>query len=195
VPERFEQQGGAVGYGYADTVLLASEVTPAPVWAGPGPVRADVGWLACEKVCVRGTKKLELALAPDVPRDAVDPALFEAWASRSPVDAGVPGAPASLHGRGAVPRDGASGTVAVIVDWTVAPAAVEWFPPDDAALQVESTEARTQGRRTEITFRARRLAGAAMPPGPLAGVLAWRDAGDRRHGLLIPIDLQGGATP
>ncbi len=195
VPERFRQQGGAIGYGYADAVLLDALVTPPGSAAGAATVGAEVGWLACEKICVRGTKTLELAIGPEAPGDAVDPALFAAWAARLPTEPDADSAPAALRRRGAVPRSGASGSVAVTVDWSVAPLAVEWFPPDDPALRVEATEARTRGRRTVVTFRARRLPGEAMRPGPLAGVLAWGDTSGRRHGLVIPIDLEGGEKP
>src|SRR5262249_2854660 len=54
VPWRFDQPGGVVGYGYTDTVLLGTTVTPPATLASDGPVslRAEVGWLACEKICV-----------------------------------------------------------------------------------------------------------------------------------------------
>jgi thiol:disulfide interchange protein DsbD len=194
VPERFEQPGGVVGYGYTDTVLLAATVTP-PAGAdgdGPFPLRAEVGWLACEQLCIRGKKSLELTLgAPPV---AAQPALFAEWASRLPVDADGPGAPASVTARGGVPADGSLGGVTVTVDWKEAPRAVEWFPPGDAALDVQTATSRTDGARTQLTFRAKRVPGQALEHPRLESVLAWTDAAGARRGLRIPIDLDGKET-
>lgn len=192
LPERFTQQGGALGYGYADELLLSTVVIPPPGMQGTVPIKAQVGWLACEAYCLRGTKTLELALGADTPGQAVDPALFEAWSARLPVDPGSPDAPATLRVRGAVPRDGAPGTVAVSVGWRAAPTNVEWFPPADQALMIESAESRTRNARTVLTFRARRLSGEELTTNPLESVLVWTDAAGVRRGLRIPIDLEGG---
>ncbi len=194
VPLRFEQPGGAVGYGYADTVLLAATVTPPARVDGDGPLplRAEVGWLACEKLCIRGKKTLELALGGQPA--AADPALFAEWARRLPVDADDPGAPASVTARGRVPPDGSAGGVTVTVNWKQAPVAVEWFPPDDVALDVQAATSRTDGSRTQLRLRAKRLPGQALERPTLESVLAWTDAAGARHGLRIPIDLDGKET-
>jgi DsbC/DsbD-like thiol-disulfide interchange protein len=192
LPERFTQQGGAVGFGYAEQLLLGSLVTPPDGAHAPVPIRANVGWLACEKYCLRGTKTLELTLGSETPPAAVDPALFHAWGARLPVDPGSPGAPATVRVRGAIPRGGGMGTVAVTVSWRVEPAGVEWFPPDDQALMVETAESRTRDRRTVLTFRARRLAGEGPGPPSLESVLVWTDGDGARRGLRMPIDLEGG---
>src|SRR4030095_917651 len=107
VPHRFEQPGGVVGYGYADTVLLRATVTPPSTLADAGrvPLRAEVGWLACASLCIRGKKSLDLTLGPGAGTEA-DPALFSEWAPRFPVDASGADAPATLTARGGVPHDG-----------------------------------------------------------------------------------------
>ena len=192
LPERFTQQGGAVGYGYADELLLSALVTPPRGAQGAVPIRARVGWLACEAYCLRGTKTLDLTLGADTPGQAVDPALFESWAGRLPADPESRDPPGTLRVRGAVPRDGAPGTVAVTVTWRSTPATVEWFPPDDQALMVEAAESRTRGMRTVLTFRARRLAGEEPTTNPLESLLVWTDAAGVRRGLRIPIELDGG---
>jgi thiol:disulfide interchange protein DsbD len=59
VPQRFEQPGGVVGW-IQDAVLLSATVTPPSTLAEKAAsVRADTGWLACEKLCLRGGKALE----------------------------------------------------------------------------------------------------------------------------------------
>jgi DsbC/DsbD-like thiol-disulfide interchange protein len=196
VPRRFEQSGGGVGYGYADTVLLRTTLTPPPSLPGTGPIalRADVGWLACQRVCIRGKQSLELTMGGREGTGAADPRLFTDWAARFPVGVRDPGTPATMVARGGIPADGGVGTVTVTLDWKVKPAGVEWFPPDDAALTVEAATADTDGRRTRLTFRAKRLPGEQVDASVLESVVAWRDASGVRHGLRVPIDLDGKET-
>ena len=195
VPRRFEQPGGVVGYGYADAVLLRATVMPPATLAssGPVPLRAEVGWLACESLCIRGKKSLDLTLGPDGGTGA-DPALFTEWAPRFPVEAGGADAPATLTARGGVPADGSVGGVTVTVDWKQAPASVEWFPPDDRALAVEAATSETDGARTQLTFRAKRLPGEHLDGSTLESVVAWTDTSGARHGLRVPIALDGKET-
>jgi thiol:disulfide interchange protein DsbD len=193
VPRRFEQPGGVVGYGYDDTVLLGAAVTAPATLAKdtPIPLRAEVGWLACEALCIRGKKTLTLTLGEgDV---KADPGLFADWAGRLPVDAGASG-PATMTAHGGVPSDGSPGDVTVTLDWKQAPRRVEWFPPDDAALDVKAATSETEGARTRLTFRAQRVPGQAPTGSVLEGVVAWTDDSGARHGLRIPIDLNGKET-
>ncbi len=198
VPERFDQPGGVVGYGYDDTLLLSATVTPPATLAQGAPValRADAGWLACEKLCLRGKKTLELSVGPPAggKDGAADAALFEDWAKKLPVDAEAGSAPVALAARGGVPRDGGIGTVTVTLDWKEAPRAVEWFPPSDPALDVEEARSRTDGSRTQLTFRAKRLAGEETESAPLDSVVAYTDAGGMRRGIRVPISLDGKET-
>lgn len=196
VPRRFEQPGGLVGYGYADAVLLAATLTPPASWPGdaPLPLRADVGWLACESICIRGTKSLDLVLDGTGGVPAVNPGMFAEWAARLPADGAGPDAPARVAVRGGVPADGGRGSVKVTIDWTQPPASVEWFPPGDTALDVEVTRSRTSGARTQLALRARRLAGQELDNATLESVVAWTDAAGVRHGLRVPIDLDGKET-
>jgi DsbC/DsbD-like thiol-disulfide interchange protein len=196
VPQRFEQPGGIVGYGYLDTVLLGAPVTPPATLAGDGsiPVRADVGWLACAKICVRGRKTLDVALGRDADPAAGAPALFADWAKRLPVDPGTDSAPATVTARGNVPGDGTPGTITVEIDWKQPPASVEWFPPDDPALDVQAALSRTDGGRTWLTFRAKRLSGQQPKQPVLESVVGYRDASDVPHGLRVPVDLDGKET-
>jgi thiol:disulfide interchange protein DsbD len=196
VPQRFEQPGGVVGYGYLDTVLLSATVTPPATLGGEGSirVRADVGWLACEKICVRGRKAIEVALGRDADPAANAPGLFADWAKRLPVDPRSESTPATLTARGNVPADGTPGTVTVDIDWKQPPASVEWFPPDDPALDVQAAQSHTDGARTRLTFQAKRLSGQQPKQPVLESVVGYSDAAGVRHGLRVPVDLDGKET-
>lgn len=196
VPQRFEQPGGVVGYGYLDSVLLSATVTSPATLAGAGsiPVRADVGWLACEKICVRGRKTLDVALGRDADPAANAPGLFADWAKRLPIDPRSESAPATVTARGNVPADGTPGTVTVDIDWKQQPASVEWFPPDDPALDVQAAHSRTDGGRTRLTFQAKRLSGQQPKQAVLESVVGYTDGSGVRHGLRVPVDLDGKET-
>src|SRR5262249_12419793 len=194
VPERFGQPGGVVGYGYGDTLLLSTMVTPPATLAANAPIqlRVDAGWLACEKLCLRGKKTLELTLGWDGGTD--DEALCARWATKLPAEAGGESSPVALAARGGVPSDGRIGTVTVTLDWKEAPRTVDWFPPSDPALDVEEARSQTDGSRTQLTFRAKRLAGEEPASTTLDSVVAYTDAGGVRHGVRVPISLDGRET-
>jgi DsbC/DsbD-like thiol-disulfide interchange protein len=196
LPQRFEQSGGVVGYGYRGAVLLGATVTPPAMLAADAtiPVRADVGWLACEKICVRGRKALDVALGHGADPAASAPDLFSEWASRIPVDPGSGAAPATLTARGGVPEDGKSGTVTLDIEWKQAPENVEWFPPDDPALDVQAARSTTDGARTRLTFQAKRLAGQRPKQSILESVVGYTDGSGVRHGLRVPVNLDGKET-
>src|SRR5262249_62022936 len=103
-------------------------------------------------------------------------------------------AAATVTARGSVPADGTSGTVTVDIDWKQQPASVEWFPPDDPALDVESAQSRTDGGRTRLTFQAKRLSGQQPKQPVLESVVGYSDASGVRHGLRVPVDIDGKET-
>jgi DsbC/DsbD-like thiol-disulfide interchange protein len=196
VPERFEQPGRVVGYGYAGAVLLTAVVTPPPTLAldATVPLTADVGWLACEALCVRGRKSLAVTIGPGAAPGTSDPALFAEWAPRVPADVDAKDAPATMTTRGGIPAGGTLGTVTVTLDWKQVPVSVEWFPPHDPALDVEAAETETGGGRTRLTFRAHRLPGQTPEQATLESVVAWTDGAGIRRGLRVPIGLDGKET-
>ncbi len=62
-PETFKSES-LVAFGYTDTVLLLSKITPPKSLAADRPVtlEADVNWLACKDACVPGNAHLSLSL-------------------------------------------------------------------------------------------------------------------------------------
>jgi DsbC/DsbD-like thiol-disulfide interchange protein len=184
LPTRFEQPGNLVGYGYADRVLLAAPLTAtAPTDA---PLRADVGWLACEQLCIRGKASVDLA-QPATPQ----PALFAEWAARTPLPAGAPDAPRVVGTSGAIPTDGSEGTLTVALEWREAPAAAELFPGFDPAIDFSQATVHTDGRRGEITLRGRTLAGQTRAGAQLESLVTYADAAGARHGAQVALPLDG----
>ncbi len=183
LPTRFEQPGNLVGYGYADSLLLTAPlVATEPV---DGPLRAEVGWLACEKLCIRGKASLDLAL-PAV----AQPAVFADWSTRAPLAAGAPDAPRIVALSGAIPATGTEGTLTVTLEWPTPPTSVELFPGFDPALDLAESTVRVDGRRGTITLRGRTLAGQTLAGPVLDSVVAY-DAAGARHGAQVPLPLDG----
>lgn len=62
-PETFEMDS-LVAFGYTDSVLLMSEITPPSNLSADEPItlEADVNWLACKEACVPGSAHLTLSL-------------------------------------------------------------------------------------------------------------------------------------
>lgn len=61
-PEKFTA-GGMVGFGYTDSVLLLTKITPpAQLPAEPVELKAEVKWLACKDSCLPGNANLDLTL-------------------------------------------------------------------------------------------------------------------------------------
>ena len=73
VPNRFEEPGNLVVYGYADSVLLMSRVrVPENLSVGKDVmVGAEVSWLACRELCIPGDAELYLTLGVGSPSNQV----------------------------------------------------------------------------------------------------------------------------
>jgi thiol:disulfide interchange protein DsbD len=64
VPHRYEEEGDLVTFGYADRVLLRTEITPRGARPGgePAVIRGVVDWLQCKDICIPGGAKVEIRL-------------------------------------------------------------------------------------------------------------------------------------
>jgi thiol:disulfide interchange protein DsbD len=91
VPHRYEEEENLVTFGYADRVILLTEVTPpGTLPEGPFRIQGAVEWLQCKDICVPGGEDLDLTLGrADQPVPAPDPVLraFAAAAGQLPADA------------------------------------------------------------------------------------------------------------
>jgi len=64
LPNKYEEQGGLVVYGYADRVLLISgvRVPAAAAFGDTVSIAADVSWLVCRELCIPGQARLQISL-------------------------------------------------------------------------------------------------------------------------------------
>ena len=87
LPNKFEEQGELVVYGYADEVLLMAEAT-APNALAVGDtlhLGAEVSWLVCRELCIPGGASLALALpVASVDKPSAQQAQFDRYAAQVP---------------------------------------------------------------------------------------------------------------
>lgn len=76
-PQKFVSQT-LVGYGYTDSVLLLTEITPPKnIAVGSTTLSADVSWLACKESCVPGNAHLDLTLSVSDSTPKLNPVIAE----------------------------------------------------------------------------------------------------------------------
>lgn len=183
LPVYFTQSGDIPGYGYVDSVVLASEISvPQDVDENqPVTVGAKVSWLACKDVCVIGDAVLEGSLAT-LP---VDPN-FTTWSDDLPRSSRDSQPPFTLTTRGGL----ADGRIDLWLQWREAPRLVEWFPDPSDSLKVEEARVRTRGSLTRIDAVVRTMAGTKETPNILNSLVVVFDENGRRRGWELAVDLK-----
>jgi thiol:disulfide interchange protein DsbD len=174
LPIAFTQSGGIPGFGYEESVVLASEIRTAEgsETLSTELVRADVSWLACKSVCVLGSAELVTRLS-ELPSDPI----FREWEHRLPDSAVETVAPFSLSTTGGL----ADGKVTLWLRWNGAPAKIEWFPDPSAALEVGNINVTTRGGLTRIDADVKTRKGVSGSTDVLPSLLVVTgDDGERR---------------
>jgi hypothetical protein len=182
LPVNFTQSGDIPGYGYVESVMLASEISVSQDFdeRDSATVGAEVSWLACKDVCVIGDAVLEESLAK-LPVET-DLATWAADLPRPPDDLERP---FTLTARGGL----SDGRIDLWLQWRVAPRAVEWFPDPSGSLEVSDVSVRTRGRLTRVDADVRRLSGAVGRSNSLDSLVVVTDEAGRRHGWELVVDL------
>ncbi len=195
LPEKFIEPGSIITYGYTNRVLLMATVR-APDDLHPGStveLRARAGWLCCRKICIPGQTALRLELPVGRSRSSPHTALFTAWRSRLPRPITEDEHLGRLHIEGGFSRSETATRITLTLDWTSAPAEIEWFPAADPALSVTPATIRSQGRRTEIAFHVSILPERTLPES-FWGLVVYRTPNGHRMGITIPIPLRAEAV-
>ena len=87
LPNKFEEQGELVVYGYADEVLLMAGATAPPALAAGDTLHlaAKASWLVCRELCIPGGASLTLALpVAAVGKPSAQQAQFDRYAAQVP---------------------------------------------------------------------------------------------------------------
>ncbi len=182
LPVYFTQSGNIPGYGYVESVVLASEISVSPDFddGNSTAVGAKVAWLACKDVCVIGDAVLEGSLAT-LP---VEPD-FGAWVAHLPRPSDDVQRPFTLTARGGL----TDGKIELWLQWRAAPQTVEWFPDPSDSLEVGDVKVRTRGNLTRVDAAVRRLSGAVGRSNSLDSLVVVTDETGRRRGWRLVVDL------
>jgi hypothetical protein len=183
LPVYFTQSGDIPGYGYVDSVVLASEISvPQDVGENnPVALGAKVSWLACKDVCVIGDAVLEESLTT-LPVDRN----FATWSADLPRSTDGSQAPFTLTTRGGL----ADGKIELWLQWREAPRLVEWFPDPPDSLEVDDVKVRTRGSLTRVDAVVRTMAGTNEVPNILNSLVVMSDENGRRRGWELAVDLK-----
>jgi DsbC/DsbD-like thiol-disulfide interchange protein len=185
-PSRFPQPGNIIAFGYENTVVLLTRVTP------PANLPADfhcdfqatVAWLVCSDVCKPGKAIVNLSLGSSANPAIANAPLFDEWVAQLPAES---------KGNSDVAGVDLSTPGSITITWShSAPDSVDFFPepPDDqniTDIQVKSSQS-----TTVINFVAQPLAGKNPAPATMQTVVGYLKDGNRR-GLIIPVALPGHA--
>jgi hypothetical protein len=181
LPIAFTQSEGIPGYGYEDSVVLATRVgvpsTPFPSFA---TARAKISWLACKGVCVLGSAEVEGSLSSLT----VDPVL-EDWNRRLPQPFDEDRAPFRVSTTGGLD----AGTITHWLLWHETPQTVEWFPDPSEALEVGGVTVGTRGGLTRIDADIRRRKGANGSVDSLPSLVIVTDGDGMRRGWRVSAEL------
>jgi len=178
VPQRFDQPGNVVNFGYEEEVLLLATVTPpADLPVGQSlEFAADVKFLCCNQVCIRGSTKSRLTFETSHDAKPANEQLFQRWERQVP----LPKPPEVIQSHLDLQSDGRG---EIRVEWAKSPTNVQLFPGPSEALMVSEVSIKTTGNASTIRFVIHRLAGLELRQSLYPMVVGYADAEGLRRGL------------
>jgi DsbC/DsbD-like thiol-disulfide interchange protein len=186
VPQRLEQPGGIVCFGYTDEVLLTSTITP-PFQTSPSelaPISAKVTWLCCSENCIPGKATLNLQLMTADKSTPDNTQLFEQWQNRLSIHAPAPAAPLVLS-------DPSPHTQVLTTRKITDPKAIIPGAVDGLILSVGTPQPTDTG--TTIPVSAQVLKGQTVTANSVPILLTWADPdGTARLGEEITVPIVSG---
>ena len=199
-PIRVTSPDAIEGYGYRDQVLLQTDVQasnhdPDHEWH----LTATVTWLACKEVCLTGQASSELLLPVSISGTRLinhgNVARFENWSTRVPIRLDAPNRPFSAQLRTGVHTPTAMVKPEMILQWTVLPSNIEWFPSQVTATVFPTSEWRTTRQRTEVVFQRptndnRSLSEFSFEVQAITGVVTYTSPNGERLAAELSVDLE-----
>ena len=199
-PIRVTSPDAIEGYGYRDQVLLQTDVQasnhdPDHDWH----LTATVNWLACQEECLPGQAFIELLLPVSISGTRLinhgNVARFENWSTRVPTRLDAANRPFSAELRTGVHTPTTMVKPEMILQWTVLPSNIEWFPSQVTATVFPTSEWRTTRQRTEVVFNrptndTRSLSEFSSEVQAITGVITYTSSNGERLAAELSVDLE-----
>jgi DsbC/DsbD-like thiol-disulfide interchange protein len=181
-PQRFDQTGGLIAYGYENEAMIVATITPpAHIDSTTVPITAEANWLVCEKTCVPGDAKISLTMPVSNDAQANEAETFKRWVARMPV---------AIDKSDRVTRHQVQANdkkLTITIDWSNQPPAnIQWFPPASQALNFRNIKVDTKEKTTTITADIDPLAGQKVEENLPDSVIGYSTGSDRA-GLSLPV--------
>ena len=190
VPQCIALPGNLVNYGYEDEVMLLTAITP-PADLRPGQqvkIAAAVKFLCCEKVCLPGAARPELALTVDPNATRANVQLIEKWRARVPIEV-RPGERLPIEMQTATSRPEPGGVAEVVINWKQVPKEEQVFPTADESVSASLLAIRTAGRTSTIALKIEPLAGHKTPPAEYPIVIGYINSAGEPRGIIVHLSI------
>jgi DsbC/DsbD-like thiol-disulfide interchange protein len=183
-PHRFDQPGNIVAFGYENSLLLLTQVTPPANLPADfqGDFRAAVSWLVCSNVCIPGKQTVDLTLGSAAAASPANQELFDDWTGQIPVDAGEV---ADVRSKATE-----TGECVISLIWRQGvPKSIDFLPGALENYNIYDTAVKSSGSGTLISFKVQALAGIAPPPTTLDAVVGYATQEGKWRGINVSLVL------
>jgi thiol:disulfide interchange protein len=148
IPLKLSEPGDIQIYGYHDEVLLMQEITPPASINDPTvKLAADASWLVCEKICIPGSKTLQLELPTSKTGAPANTDLFDRFRRLLPKDW-----PGSNVATAKWNRNGSDLRLSVASATLTNYPAIDFYPLPDASVVVGHPDVELRSNN-QVTFR------------------------------------------
>jgi thiol:disulfide interchange protein len=148
IPLKLSEPGDIQIYGYHDEVLLMQEITPPASINDPTvKLAADASWLVCEKICIPGSKSLQLELPTSKTGAPANTDLFDRFRRLLPQDW-----PGSNVATAKWNRNGSDLRLSVASATLTNYPAIDFYPLPDASVVVGHPDVESRSNN-QVTFR------------------------------------------
>jgi DsbC/DsbD-like thiol-disulfide interchange protein len=184
VPDRLEQPGHVVNFGYEGHVLLMATVTPPPDLKGVKDANlvADVRFLCCKDICMPGSATAQLTLSTSSQVTPANETTFRQWEAQLPATNSAD----MIESNISIKPDGAG---KIAIDWKHLPGHIEIFPGPGDAIAVSDMSIQNTNNTTDITFHINRLAGLETSESRYPIVIGYTDGNGNHRGLTVDIAM------
>jgi DsbC/DsbD-like thiol-disulfide interchange protein len=175
-PQQFVQSGNQIGYGYSDQVVLFSDLTIPASQAKliAQDFKAEVKWLNCSPtLCVPDSAELQLSTFDQAGAAKTE---LDHWQGHVPLSVQEGSSPLKISQQTNMVGD--TGSVSLVLEWSMEHGKVEFFPALPKDLKIEDLFISQEGLQSLISFKVTRLRGVTDRPAQSFSALIRPAAGN-----------------